>query len=197
MKYRKIIFVMCIIIFFIVILCRPFIEEKVAIADKGLDFFRDSKGYSFEYNKKNNVENCILKLDFENPEESVGTVLYERNGSAITVSEIIEKTDTDVVISFVASGDYDFVKGEGYFISPIIFVDTQDHRWDMQEGKMKVSPEDIYICRYSGVTNAFNGLTNEFIVRISRENWREELKDEDRQVLLQFYELGEINWCRE
>ena len=206
-KKRKLLPLFVIIIIFVIVLVfytlGGIFHEWLGIHSKGLRFFLDNERYSVEYIERDDIKDCILRFDFDDPEAAVGQVIYEENGAEIVVTDVEVKSEYQIEFWFAASGTYDFKKGEGHFISPFYTVlDGNTWRQAMpslmfQYSKTALSTEPVeqYSSGFTSATPEYEKLTNEFSISVS--DWTDETENaEERPVEIRFCKLYETAWNR-
>jgi hypothetical protein len=206
-KKRKLLPLFVIIIIFVIVLvfCTlgGIFQEWLGIHSKGLRFFLDNERYSVEYIERDDIEDCVLRFDFNDPEAATGQVVYEENGAEIVVTDVEVKSEYQIEFWFAASGTYDFKKGEGHFISPFYTVlDGNTWRQAMpslmfQYSKTALSTEPVeqYSSGFTSATPEYEKLTNEFSISVS--DWTDETENaEERPVEIRFCKLYETAWNR-
>ena len=193
MKYKIGFGVFCFLVVLVVLVSN--IVKAFRAQSGELEYFINNKAYSFAYAEQE-VADCILRFDFDNPESVLGQTIYEKDGCSITVSEIDDTDEGYVRISFEATGNYDDTKKEGSFISPVIaFPDKENIKDSLPE----VAPAKEYRCSFASRTCEYEKLTNRFsiyVTKISFPDNEEEADDADRIVTIRFSNLWEMKWYK-
>lgn len=195
MRHNKNIMLIC-IWGIMVILFSIVLFERMAIQLYGLEYFMNNSKYCFEVKPYQSTENCNLVLDFKNPQSSIGKIIYEEGDNTITVTEVIEKSEYDIIVYLESTGSYDYLRGEGRFISPSIAVLNEDKIWQLSNGKYDIDPDDVFRCRVRSKTSEYDGLSNKFSITMSKIDTSIPLQKNEQIVKVNFNELGELNWHR-
>lgn len=175
----------------------------LGIHSSGLRFFLDNERYSVEYIERDDIMDCVLRFDFNDPEAATGQVVYEENGAKIVVTDVEMESEYQIKFWFAASGTYDFKKGEGHFLSPFYTVlDGGTWRQSIPSlmflySKTALSTEPIekYRSGFTSATPEYEKLTNSFSISVS--DWTYETENaEERPVEVRFCKLYETAWHR-
>ncbi len=191
--------IIIILLFFAVVLSSGIFGEWLGIHSKGLKFFLYNEAYFVEYTERNDIEDCIFRFDFNEPEAAVGQVIYEENGTKIAVTDVEVKSENEIEFWFEASGKNDFEKGEGSFISAVRMVRDSNGEWSVSG----IPQDALGIEHTEGYSDsnaaAFEGLATPSAISVTVTELldRKELEDEnERPVTGKFCEFDGMAWYR-
>lgn len=207
-KKRKLLPLFVIVIIFVIILVfytlGGIFHEWLGIHSKGLPFFLDNEKYSVAYMERGDIEDCVLRFDFNDPEAALGQVIYEEDGAKIVVTDVEEKSEYQIEFRFEASGRYDFKEGEGRFISPVYTYLNDNGTWRpsipspmfaYSKTALSTEPAEQYKSGFILATPEYEKLTNPFAVSVS--DWADEPENEgERPVEVRFCKIYETAWHR-
>lgn len=208
-KKRKLLPLFVIIIIFVIVLVfytlGGIFHEWLGIHSKGLRFFLDNERYSVEYIERDDIEDCVLRFDFNDPEAATGQVVYEENGAEIVVTEVEVQSEFQIKFWFEATGTYDFKKGEGRFVSPFYTV-LENDTWkpympsmmfQYSKTALNAGPNEEYGSGFTSATPEYEKLTNEFSIGVWDNGYEDASKiGKGRPAEVTFCKLYETAWHR-
>lgn len=202
-KKRNMIPLPVIVLSIVVLLLYGTLGEWLGIQLDGLQFFLENDKYTVSYIERDDIEDCVLRFDFNDPEAAIGQAVYEEDGARIVVTDVEAKSGYQVEFWFAASGTYDFKKGEGRFISPYYTI-LDGNTWKQampspmflySKTALHTEPAGQYRSGFTSATSAYEKLTNEFSISVS--DWADGTGNEgERPVEVRLCKLYETAWHR-
>ena len=207
-KGNRLVLLAIVVIFVIMdafVLLNGIFWEWLGIHFEGLRFFLDNERYSVEYIERGDIEDCILRFDFDDPEKAVGQAIYEEDGVEIAVADVEIESEYQITFWLAATGTYDFIKGEGHFISPYYTI-LDKNTWKQampsplfrySKTVLRTAPGDGFGGGLTSATPEYEKLTNEFSVSVWDNGYEDKSKiGKGRPVEVTFCKLYETAWHR-
>lgn len=194
-----------IVLSIVVLLLYSGLGEWLGIQLDGLRFFLNSDKYTVSYIERDDIKDCILRFDFDDPEAAVGQVIYEEDGAKIVVTEVEVQSEFQIKFWFEATGTYDFKKGEGRFVS-LFYTVLENDTWkpympsmmfQYSKTALNTGPNEEYGSGFTSATPEYEKLTNEFSIGVWDNGYEDASKiGKGRPAEVTFCKLYETAWHR-